>query len=105
MLFFVQSLISLGGVIAIFSAVLILLALPILDFNRVRSSAFRPLFKLFFWLFVINFLILLFVGGQHVQEPFVTLGIFSTIFYFSYFIFILPLIGIIENTLTDLSLN
>lgn len=57
-----------------FSAIFILLALPILDVSRIRSSAFRPLFKLFFWLFVANLSLLLFVGGQHVEEPFVSLG-------------------------------
>jgi ubiquinol-cytochrome c reductase cytochrome b subunit len=94
---------KLGGVLAMFSAIFVLLALPILDISRVRSTAFRPISKLFFWLFVANFLILLFCGGQHVEEPFITLGQFSTAFYFAYFLILIPLIGLIENTLIDLS--
>lgn len=86
-----------------FSAILILLALPILDTSRVRSSAFRPLYKLFFWLFVTNFLILLWLGGQHVEPPFVLMGQIATTLYFAYFIIFIPLIGLIENTLFDLS--
>lgn len=91
-----------GGVVAMFSAIFILFLLPILDTSRVRSSAFSPLRRLFFWLFVVNFLILLYVGGQHVEEPFITLSQLGTAFYFSYFLIILPLIGYIENTLMDL---
>jgi len=94
---------KLGGVVAMFSAILILLALPILDISRVRSSAFRPLSKFFFWLFVANFLLLLWVGGQHVEEPFITLGQIGTFFYFAYFLIIIPAIGFIENTLFDLA--
>jgi len=88
-----------------FSAILILLLLPILDTSRIRSSAFSPLRKLFFWLFVANLLILLWIGGQHVEEPFNTVGQLSTAFYFVYFLFFIPLIGFIENTLLDISLT
>jgi quinol-cytochrome oxidoreductase complex cytochrome b subunit len=94
---------KLGGVVAMFSAILILFLLPILDISRTRSSAFSPLRRLFFWLFVANFLILLFVGGQHVEEPFITLGQLGTAFYFAYFLIFIPLIGYFENTLMDLS--
>lgn len=88
-----------------FSAILILFALPVLDISRIRSSAFRPISKLFFWLFVANFCILLYVGGKHVEEPFITIGQISTVFYFSYFLIIIPLTGIIENTLFELNKN
>lgn len=42
-------------------------------------------------------------GSMHVEEPYITIGQFTTTFYFSYFLFFVPLIGIIENTLFDLS--
>jgi ubiquinol-cytochrome c reductase cytochrome b subunit len=93
------------GVIAMFTAIFILLAMPILDTSRIRSSAFRPFMKFGFWLFVINFLVLLWVGSQHVEEPFITIGQFSTIFYFSYFLFLIPIIGLFENTLIDIALD
>ena|SRR5579862_3014499 len=77
--------------------------MPILDTSRIRGSAFRPLIKIAFWLFVINFLLLLWLGGQHVEQPFISIGQVSTILYFTYFIFIVPIIGLIENTLIDLN--
>jgi len=94
---------KLGGVLAMLGSILILFAMPILDTSRVRSSAFRPMMKLMFWLFVVDFLILLYCGGQHVEEPFITLGQWATAFYFSFFLIIVPIVGIIENTLIDLS--
>lgn len=53
---------KLGGVIAMFGSLLILLAMPVLDTSRVRGSAFRPLMKLSFWLLAVDFLILLWCG-------------------------------------------
>lgn len=92
------------GVIAMLAAILILFLLPVVDLSRIRGSAFRPLNKIFFWMFVTNFLLLMFIGSQHVEEPFVTIGKYATIFYFSYFLIIIPVIAIVENTLMDLAL-
>ena len=86
-----------------FGSLLILLAMPLLDTSRVRGSAFRPLMKLAFWLLVVDFLILLWSGWQHVEEPFITLGQVATTFYFSWFLIIVPVVGIVENTLMDLA--
>jgi len=85
------------------SAILILFFMPVLDTSRIRSNAFRPLMRLFYFLFLINFILLMYLGGQHVEEPYITLGQISTIFYFSWFLIFVPIVGIIENTLFDLS--
>lgn len=90
------------GVIGMVAAILILLATPFLDTSRIRSMQFRPIMKFFFWLFVANFLILGWIGANHPESPLVEIGQVSTIFYFSYFLVILPVVGIIENTLFDL---
>jgi len=91
------------GVLAMFASILVLFVLPILDTSRVRGNAFRPLMKLTFWLFAIDFIVLIYCGGQHVEEPFISLGQWATAFYFSFFLVLIPLIGIIENTLIDLA--
>merc|ERR1711871_1245709 len=44
---------KLGGVLAIFAAIIVLLFLPVLHTSKVRSTAYRPLHKVFFWLFVV----------------------------------------------------
>ena len=93
---------KLGGVIAMVGAILILLLLPFLHTSEVRSSAFRPIQKKIFWLFVADVLILGWIGGKPVEDPYVFVGQIATIFYFSYFFILVPLIGYIENILVKI---
>ncbi len=93
------------GVIAMFASLLILLAMPVLDTSRVRGSQFRPIMRFMFWVFSANFLILMWIGSQHPESPFLEIGQFSTFLYFAWFLLIVPLTGIIENTLMDLSVQ
>lgn len=93
---------KLGGVLCMFGAIVILVLLPILDFSYIRGSTYRPLYKFAFYIFVANFFILAFIGSMHVELPYTTIGIYSTAFYFSYFIIIIPSISIIENTIYDI---
>jgi len=91
------------GVIAMFSALLIILILPITDLGKTKGLQFRPLSRIFFYFFVVNFIILLQLGAKHVEDPFIVFGQISTSFYFLYFLVIVPFISIVENTLIDLS--
>jgi len=45
------------------------------------------------------------LGACHVESPFIELGQLSTVLYFSYFILIVPVISLLENTLIELSIN
>lgn len=91
------------GVIAMFSAILILLLLPITDISRSRGMQFRPLSKIVFYVFIANFLILMQLGAKHVESPFIEFGQLSTVFYFFYFSVVMYSITLIENTLVDIS--
>jgi len=91
------------GVIAMFSAILILLVMPLIDMSRSRGIQFRPFSKIAFFVFVSNFLILMLLGAKHVESPFIELGQISTILYFLYFLFMVPFIGLLENSLIELS--
>ena len=93
------------GVIAMFSAILILLIMPFTDLSRSRGIQFKPLSKVVFFLFVANFLILMELGAKHVESPFIEFGQISTVVYFAYFLIIVPLISLVENTLTELYLE
>lgn len=96
---------KLFGVLAMFGSLLILLVLPYVDTSRVRSNQFRPAMKVAFWFFVVNFFILMWIGSQHPVSPFVEIGQISTAFYFVWFLVIVPLIGLIENTLFDIAVK
>ncbi|MBV8802384.1 MAG: hypothetical protein JO131_05385 [Gammaproteobacteria bacterium] len=91
------------GVIAMFSALLIILILPIVDLGKSRGLQFRPFSKVCFYIFIINFIILDILGAKHVESPYIEFGQISTVLYFSYFIFIIPFISLIENTLIDIT--
>jgi ubiquinol-cytochrome c reductase cytochrome b subunit len=93
------------GVIAMFSAILIILIMPYTDMSKIRGMAFRPYSKIAFYVFVANFLILAQLGAKHVESPFIEFGQLSTILYFSHFLIIVPIITLIENSLIELQYN
>ena len=90
------------GVIAMFSAILILLAMPFTDLSRSRGIQFRPLSKVAFYVFIGNFLILMQLGAKHVESPFIEFGQISTVLYFAHFLIIVPFLSLLENSLIEL---
>ena len=90
---------KLGGVIAMFGAILILLTLPYTDRSIIRGNTFKVLSKLAFFLFVFNFLLLGNLGQLHVEVPYIALGQVATLYYFSHYLIIVPLISTLENIL------
>jgi len=87
----------LGGVIFFFGSILVLFFLPWLDTSKVRSGTFRPMFQPFYWLFVLNFILLTYLGAQPAEGIYVVLSKVGTAYYFLYFLVILPIIGRIET--------
>ena len=86
-----------------FGSLLILLILPLTDVSRIRGCQFRPIMKFFFWAFVVNFFILMWIGSQHPNTPYVEIGQIATAFYFAWFILIVPMVGLLENSLMDIA--
>lgn len=91
------------GVIAMFASLFILLILPITDTSRIRGNQFRPIMKFAFWVLVVVFIILFWIGASHPVSPYSEIGAVATALYFSWFIIIVPVTGIVENTLMDLA--
>ena len=90
---------KLGGVIAMFGAILILLVLPITDRSVIRGNTFKIFSKTLFFLFIYNFLLLGQLGQLHVEVPFIELGQIATLNYFLYFLVLVPAISTLENIL------
>src|ERR671920_503667 len=82
---------KLWGVLAMFSSILILFFLPWLDKSPVRSGSYRPVFKRFFWLLVVDVIILGYIGGAEINAFNVALGQAASAYYFLHFLVILPL--------------
>jgi ubiquinol-cytochrome c reductase cytochrome b subunit len=86
-----------------FSAIIILLAMPYTDLSRSRGIQFRPFSKIAFYIFVANFIVLMILGAKHVESPFIEFGQISTVIYFAHFLILVPLISLFENTLVELA--
>ncbi len=85
------------GVLAMFASILLLFFLPWLDRSPVRSGKYRPLFRIFFWIFVANIIVLAYCGGATAEEPYVMISQISSAYYFAHFLIILPIISRIER--------
>ena len=87
------------GVIAMLSAILILAALPWLDTSKIRSAVFRPLYRQFYWILVLDVLVLGYVGAMPAEGLYLLIARVATAYYFAHFLIILPLLGFKEKTL------
>nr|WP_294848456.1 cytochrome b/b6 [uncultured Sphingomonas sp.] len=90
---------KLWGVLAMFGSILLLFFLPWLDRSPVRSGTYRPVFKRFFIILLIDVLILGYIGGAPINPLNIALGQFATAYYFAHFLIILPLISKFERPL------
>ena len=90
---------KIGGVIGMFGSLIILLTIPFTNSSEIRSTSFRPLFKIAYWLLVVSFFLLGWVGQMPVEYPYTEIGVISMIYYFLFFLNIIPFLGKIESYL------
>ena len=88
---------KLGGVLAMFGAIAVLFVLPWLDRSPVRSGRFRPIFKIFFWLFFADCLVLGYIGAMPAEGIYVLVGRLATVWYFLHFLVFLPVLSVAET--------
>ena len=88
---------KLMGVLAMFSAILVWFFLPWLDTSPVRSGHYRPLFRKFFYLLVVDVLVLGYCGGAPAEEPYVMISQIASMYYFLHFLVILPIVSSVET--------
>ncbi len=81
------------GVSAMAGSILVLFAVPWLDTSPVRSARFRPVIRVFFWILVIDCVLLTYAGGQPREGIWLILSRFGAAYYFLHFLVVLPLVG------------
>ena len=91
------------GVLALLSAILVLLTLPFTHLGLVSTSLFRPIYKILLYIFFAVFLLLMYLGQAVPSEPFITLGQILGFYYFFFFLILFPLISFTETFLYILS--
>lgn len=90
---------KLAGVAAIALVFISLLALPFINTSPIRSSNFRPLYKKLFWLLVADCLILGWIGQEPVEDPYIIIGQLASVYFFVYFLILIPFLGKFEHYL------
>ena len=88
---------KLGGVVAMFSAILVLCFLPWLDTSKVRSANYRPVYRVFFWLFVASAVGLGYLGAMPAEGGYVLASRLLAVYYFAFFLVVMPLLGLFET--------
>ena len=89
---------KLGGVLLMFGAIMVLFVLPWLDRQPIRSSVFRPMYKIFFWILFLDCIALGYLGAMPAEGIYVHLSRVATAYYFIHFLVILPLLPKFEKT-------
>ncbi len=85
------------GVLAMFGAIAVMALAPWLDTSSVRSGRYRPMFKWWFALLVVDFFVLMWVGARPAEFPYDWISLIASYYWFAYFLIILPLLGVIEK--------
>jgi ubiquinol-cytochrome c reductase cytochrome b subunit len=82
-----------------FGSILVMALAPWLDTSSVRSGRYRPMFKWWFALFIVNFVVLTWVGAMPAEGIYPYIALIGATYWFAYFLVILPLLGVIEKPL------
>jgi len=89
---------KLMGVLALAAAIVLLAFLPWLDTSPIRSGKYRPLFRFFFWIFVVCCVGLGYLGSQEVSDTTTLIARILALGYFGYLLILLPVLGLVEKT-------
>jgi len=87
------------GVLAMFASIFVMALVPWLDTSSVRSGRYRPMFKWWFWLLVVDFFVLMWAGAMPAEGIYTNIALIGTAYWFAYFLVILPVLGVIEKPL------
>jgi ubiquinol-cytochrome c reductase cytochrome b/c1 subunit len=85
------------GVIAMFSSIILLCFVPWLDTSRVRSAKYRPIYKWFFFLFIISVIALGYLGSKPPEGAYVLWARLFAAYYFLHLLVVLPIVGVLET--------
>nr|QOL00996.1 cytochrome b [Leuconemacris breviptera] len=92
---------KLGGVIALFLSISILMIMPFYNKTKFRGIQFYPMNQILFWIMVITVFLLTWIGKRPVEEPYIMTGQILTIIYFSYFLINIHIANMWDNLIKE----
>jgi ubiquinol-cytochrome c reductase cytochrome b subunit len=87
------------GVVAMFASIFVLVILPWLDTSKIKSAVFRPLYKQFYWILILDVFLLGYMGAMPAEGLYLLVARVATAYYFIHFLIILPILGFKEKTI------
>jgi hypothetical protein len=88
-----------GGIITMGGAIAVLLLIPFNNTSDIRNTTYRPIFKICYWVLIASWIVLTWIGQCPVEDIFAFVGQIATIYYYAFFIVLVPLVGKIESAL------
>jgi quinol-cytochrome oxidoreductase complex cytochrome b subunit len=88
-----------GGIIAMIGSIAVLFLIPFINTSIIRNTTYRPIFKICFWIFLADFIILTWIGQKPVRTTYIFVGQIATFYYFTFFLILIPLVGTFESKL------
>ncbi len=85
------------GVVAMFGSIGLLALAPWLDTSRVRSCRYRPIYRWWFWILGIDFLVLMYIGAKPPEGVYLIVGRIATAYWFVHFLLVMPIVGLVET--------
>jgi len=89
------------GVLAMFGSILVIALAPWLDSSTVRSGRYRPMFKWWFWILAVDFVVLMWAGAMPAEGIYPIIALIGAAYWFFYFLILLPLLGVLERPLAQ----
>jgi len=90
-----------GGIIAMGGSIFVLFLIPFTNSSRIRNTSYRPIFKICYWILVFCWAILMWIGQCPVEDLFAYVGQVATLYYYTFFIICIPMVGKLELALSS----
>lgn len=89
------------GILTMLGSVIVLFTVPYLNVSKIRNTTYRPVFKICFWFFVSDFVVLMWLGQMPVRDVYTFAGQIATICYFIFFLVLVPVSCKVEDVLLN----
>ena len=85
-----------AGIATMGGSLLILFVIPFINTSEIRNTTYRPVFKFFYWILVADFIILIWLGQQEINDIYAYCGQIAAVYYYLFFTFVIFFVGKLE---------